>query len=799
MEKEIYIQPEAAKKKMKAAQDIAQTVYLYGATGYGKSVFVKNYLKHRRYLYLNAGTVPASELLIPSEEEKMNGIKKESSKKIVVIDDVNLADTESVREGILELTQRKDIWLILVGRCKCPSWLLAAKLKHYPFMVIEENDLIFSREMIERYLSESGISVNEDTLCGVEEATRGHGMSVQIVAEILQDGRPFSEETIKQLQKTLWDYLDYHVYDQWDADLLEFTIQMSIVDSFTVPMAEHITGRTDVLYLIQKAEETGNFLREKEGIYTFDLAMLRGMRRRLMTRYTKEQRDELYYNAGLYYEQTGQVTEALKMYETCGNENRIGMILTENARKNPGSGYLYELRHYYLTLPEENIQNSIEMTAGMCMLQSILMNKEESERWYEILKLQEKMRTGNEKKAVRSWLAYLDIALPHRGSDNLIELMKNAFILLTNRQLSLPEFSVTSNLPSQMNGGKDFCEWSRRDRELAATIGKTVSVVLGKYGKGFVDNALAESFFEKGADSYEVISLATKGRMRAEAGGKLEQCFVSEAILARVHVINGHIAEATELMQHFRNTAVREGAQKLLSNIDTFLCRLFLYQDERAKISEWLETAPKEDEEFVTFDRYRYLTKVRCYLLHGRYDRAQSLLERLLCYAEMMDRPFIRMESNLLLSIVLYRKGDANWKDVFSEALAETEDYHFVRLISREGAAVWELLKAADYKAEDAQDEEKRLFRKQVLAETEQMALAYPAYLKLWGGSEEALSENAVKILRLFADGKTNAQIAALLCINENTVKYHCKQTYKKLGVSGRAEAVIEAKKRKII
>ena len=86
-----------------------------------------------------------------------------------------------------------------------------------------------------------------------------------------------------------------------------------------------------------------------------------------------------------------------------------------------------------------------------------------------------------------------------------------------DKEVKMQEFSVTSNQASQMNGGKDFCEWSKRDRELAGSIGKIVEFVLGKYGKGLVNLALAESFFEKGGDNYEVAMLANKGRMQAEA------------------------------------------------------------------------------------------------------------------------------------------------------------------------------------------------------------------------------------------------------------------------------------------
>ena len=102
--------------------------------------------------------------------------------------------------------------------------------------------------------------------------------------------------------------------------------------------------------------------------------------------------------------------------------------------------------------------------------------------------------------------------------------------MMFNKEIRLPEFSVTSNLPSQMNGGKDFCEWSKKDRELAANVGKIVEFVLGRYGKGLVNIALAESFLEKGGDNYEIATLAAKGRMQAEAGGKLEQCFVADGI-----------------------------------------------------------------------------------------------------------------------------------------------------------------------------------------------------------------------------------------------------------------------------
>ena len=48
-----------------------------------------------------------------------------------------------------------------------------------------------------------------------------------------------------------------------------------------------------------------------------------------------------------------------------------------------------------------------------------------------------------------------------------------------NKEVTLPSFSVTSALPSIMNGGKDFSEWSKKDDLLYKTLRLPVETVLG--------------------------------------------------------------------------------------------------------------------------------------------------------------------------------------------------------------------------------------------------------------------------------------------------------------------------------
>ena len=66
-------------------------------------------------------------------------------------------------------------------------------------------------------------------------------------------------------------------------------------------------------------------------------------------------------------------------------------------------------------------------------------------------------------KQARGRLAWLDISLPQWGVKGLTETIPAVFRLLMNKEVTLPSFSVTSVLPSIMNGGKDFSAWSKKD------------------------------------------------------------------------------------------------------------------------------------------------------------------------------------------------------------------------------------------------------------------------------------------------------------------------------------------------
>ena len=809
-----YIKPKHAIRRLKAADEENITAYIYGVSGIGKTELIIRYLNRRKYLMLDAGVLKREDLQI----------EKASQRKIVVIDNLHeLAmedDCEDIKEAILSLIEREDIWVILAGRCAIMPWLVATRYREV-FYVIEENELLFDERQARQFLKQNGILFTPKQMKEEIEYCKGMPLAYNMTASvywqmlsnkgITQPSEPFSDEEYQYMinvtYNQMWDYLEYHVYDRWSIQLQEFLMEVSIVDEFSIHLAEMITGRRDIEVLLDKSKWIGNFMIEvyngNEVIYKLREEMLVSMRRRLRRKYTKDQIRSLYENAGLFYQLSHQPLRALELYEKIKDTERIASILIDNIREAPNKGYYYELKKYYLALSEQKILSSPELMCGMSMLQSLLLNIDESERWYRELEEYAKKHLGSQKRIAKSRLLYLDIGLPHRGTEQMIEILKKAYLLLLDKQVSLQEFSVTSNQASQMNGGKDFCEWSKRDREIAKSIGKIVEFILGKYGKGLVNLALAESFFEKGEDNYEVASLANKGRMQAEAGGKIEQCFVADGILAWLHVMTGKMSEAEELLTRFYKKAQNECAEKLLPNIETFIIRCALYSGDKVMIKKWMENAPDEEQEFSIYDRFHYMTKVRVYLLTGRNEQAYHLLLKCGYYAKVMKRTYIDIEVKLLTAIVMYRMGDKTWDEILSKALTKAQEYHFVRIVTREGAAIrplllettWKPLELADDKEQTRKNKQ---FWKQVLEETQKMTRYYPSYLKA-GQESVALSDTMIKILKLQADGLSKEKIATELSMSISNVKYHTQQIYKKLGVSNKAEAVMEAGKRGLL
>ncbi len=766
---EQYIMPRNAYRKLRAAKSLVQTLYIYGATGFGKTAFVQKTLEKRSHVYLSCGNWRWDERDVPE-------------RGTVVLDDLHLLD-EPRRELVKRLAADPEIWLILINRSPVPSWLMPEYV-NIGFIVISEKDMRLGKKEIQGYLDSLGLSYTKEGLQYLADTAEGNGYIVRHAALRMAEGLSPGPKMYQEIHDAFARYLEEYIMVQWDSELLEFLMEVSVVEEFTLPLAELITANRLASVMVQKAMETGNFLFENDGMYRLRPVLLHALRKKAQQSLGEEQIKNCRKSAGVWYEMDGQISQALEMYEQSGSQGQIRELLIRNARVNPGAGHYYELRRYYLGMDEEEAAKSPVLMAGLSMLHSMLMDPKKSEYWYEKLSEFAKTAQGGAKREAKSRLCYLDIGLPHRGSRDVLKIMLRAPAMLLDQGISLPEFSVTSNIPSTMNGGKDFCKWSRSDRALARTVGPLVERVLGSYGKGLTKIALGESLYEKGADAFEVLTLLSRGQVETECGGRLEIAFSAVGQRVRLMVLQGDLRNAGAILSSFQAAVEEQRTMQLIPNIQAMRCRIALYAGDIETVNQWLSTAPDEDKEFITMERYRYFTKARCYLTLGENLKALALLEKLSEYAKLVHRTYVGIEAGLLVAIVRRRLG-TEWEPQLKVALDEAESYQFARVITELGPAILPLLKARSRASP--------WFNK-VLEETQQTARRYPGYLSPRNAVREDFSSTALEILHLQSEGLSATLIAGRLGMKADNVRYHIKENYRKLGATGKAEAIAAAR-----
>ncbi len=785
-----FMLPDAVIKKLRISKTLSQPLYLYGATGYGKTETIYRYFGNKAFSYYSCSKQNIDFELLPKR------YKTRSEMYPVVIDDLQQLRGQKQRAEVLELLERQDLWVILVSRSPVPPWLLSAYIKK-SFVVSDERDLRINFADMGRFLSAYGLTLDEDQIKNLLQRTLGNGFVLKLAVMKLAEGRPLDEALWEEVSREFGDYVEHNVMEQWDNDLQDFLLCVSVVDEFTLPLAEMISGNCRIATLLQKATEAGNFLTEKDETYTLRPQLLKALRRRAARILSEDQISECCYNAGLYYEMHDMDVQALEMFERCHSEARIRELLIRNARKHPGIGHYYELRRYYFRLDPKDIQQSAVLMAGMSMLYSLMAQAEESEYWYQKLKNYHENAKGGQKREASSLMLYLEIALPHRGTSSVLDWIKRVPALVLDKGIAFPELAITANLPSTMNGGKDFCTWSRHDRELAATIGKLLERVLGRGGKGLVNLAVAESQFEKGEDIYEVLSLLSKAQLEIDVNDMIEMKFVYVGLQARVNLFLGHIDTAKELLAAFEEEVKRRKADRIYANLAALQCRIALLEGNDAVVAEWMANAPDENQEFYVLDRYRYLTKIRCYILYAKYTEAFALIEKLKHYADLCGRNYIQMELGILTAVVKNRLGHS-WKEEFLEVLQKISSFSFYRILSEDGDPVFALLDQSKREALKDPTIDSEWFLR-VTEETLQSAKRSPAYLRRRTVENPDFSEAARRILQMQADGYSMSRIADLLEMKQDTVKYHIKQNYRKLGVANKSDAVIIARNMQII
>ena len=739
MTKNIIIKT-SVQKRFDSFMAHGRVLFFSAPCGFGKTVLADALLRGRNVLRQSAAD---PDCVIPPSAQDWD---------ILLIDDLQFMQEEAGQQALCELIRSSpERHFVLLSRGVPPGCLTAFQYTGL-MTVLEADDLLFDAGDVRRLFQLSGVNVTDSEIDGILKESVGYPLGVAITARCMSPDKPWTPELVARVYHEVFLYFETAIYRRFDLPVRRFLLELAPFESFDLEMARMVSGDP-------RAGERLDWILRYTTMLRYDdcqrFHFWSGFRAFLLwemeREYTEEKRKALISRGGLYYELKEDYAHALECYTSGGDHSKVSELLVRNAELHPGMGHYAEMEKYYRSLPEAEILASPSLMQGMSMLCALVMDYEGSERWYgELQKFVEHCgRQDAAGKQARGRLAWLDISLPQRGVKGLTETIPAVFRLLTNKEVALPSFSVTSALPSIMNGGKDFSEWSKKDDRLYKTLRLPVEAVLGRDSVCLADCAIAESKFEKGEDvAGRMLSLLPQmNEVRNHGTSDME--FAVSGLLARSQLANGQPTDARRTIMVLRECFAERDLTRFLPNMDAMLCRIDMHTGDLDAADAWYrEKAPCEPTHLNVMRRYRYLTQAMVEIMQNRPDAALLTLSPMEPYIQNCARIIDGIHLNVLTAIALRRKKDERWRERLTAALDAAAEYRFIRTVSVYGTAVLPLLGALEW------DGDKKWY-KQLMAAVRMQAAFYPHFLEPRLAPGEELTPTELQILHLICADKS--------------------------------------------
>ncbi len=768
----------ATEEKFRYMMEYGRILLFCAPCGFGKTTVARELLKNKRFYECSA--------------EKLNFAALSESYDVLLVDNLQLLQEQDRQQLLCDfIRENPQKRFVFLSRGLAPGWLIPFRFSGL-MITVDTKEMFFDRDLTAQLFSDCGIVLSETELTKILRGTMGYPLALSILTRYMRDGAEYNNVLSEKIVREIFIYYEEAIYRRFELPLRRFLLDLAPFEQFGTELAKMVSGDSRAGDYLMYIQQNSSMLQMEElDTFCFWPIFRRFLMWEQQREYTDEQQKALFSRGGLYYELHENYGKALEYYSRGGEMGKVSELLIKSAALHPGMGHYEEMESYFFSLSDQQIKTSPSLMQGMSMLCALHADYDSSEKWYKELAKFAAVRDKSDAagREARSRLTYLDIALPQRGVSGMLKTITTAFRLITAKEIKLPPFSVTSTLPSIMNGGKDFSEWSKKDDLLYATMRLPVEVILGRDGVGLPDCAVAESKFEKGEDvSSRVLTLASKiSEIQSKGTPDIE--FALVGLLARSQIDRGRAEDAKRTVLALQDRFSGRGLLRFMPNIDALLCRIALRMNDMIFADEWYcDHAPRDTVTMRTMKRYQYLTQAMVELVHGDNEAALLTLAPLEPYFAACDRYIDMIHLKVLAAAAKYRSGNAVWKDDMCAALDIAGKYHFVRTISEYGIMVLPLLRECGWNGNKS-------FLDKVTGAVREQAVYYPDFLRPANCPAERLTEAEMQVLRLVCADKSNAEIGEILGIKLATVKSHVSHILQKLGVKRRSEAKTAAQR----
>lgn len=731
---------------------------------------------------------------------------------------------------------------VVIGSRTLPAIGLA-KLKTSGSMVqIDVSRLQFSEQEMAQYLSRSGrSSLPAADLLHLYRKTEGWPVAIRLASTIL-DGGADPENFVSRFsgsQAEMSAYLAEEILMAQPEHTRQFLLRTSLFKAFDAGLCDAIFGQRTSASIIDELIRTGVPISKaaEADIYKYHSLFRSYLQGRLESEQPEEV-DRLHHKAMIWYQSQGRMVAAVDHAIACQRYedaiqflNGVGFSLLEQGR-------VRLLSRWFDSLPADAMKTAPKLqivqawatcfTAGPRAAEDVLdryglLHSDDVPSYADavcMLPMIHAMLDNFPAAHDAGIAASAYFAGASRYTREVFHIcMANVFASLgladkAREQLDLAEDNprksravFSAMYAEALRGIMDLQEDNFRNAKARFDI----AVRTRREDEIFSFNGFAWAGVLHAYTYYEVNELDRAARLLrfhlpfVRDAGMPDHLIMAYTYLSRVSFEEGDIDEAYRLLVELEAAGKRNGLRRVVAGARLERARLFMRQGNGASAAIQLTNLEEEtlwlrvrEQRLIANDLDTLdLARIRLYLHEQRASEALALIETEIMDARRSSRLRRLLALRLLEAAALLMNGDARRsRSTMRSTLMKCAREGYVRLIVDEGAHVARAVRSYALPA----IEEKLGRSNPVFASYLNTLLdALPPGLDAPDTAAEMVADHLtpkeIDVLRLLAEGYSNARLSKHLGVSDSTIRTHLRNINAKMGATSRGDAVARGRR----